>query len=112
MKPQDIDKIANVVVGSLAAAQGVGILGCGSISSTQDYDPIDDCTANNPFECVVAYDCGHAGMFSCANGFTCAPTTGNLFRCDEGDGFLCGGEAFSCVPGEAFWPTAVLPPLG
>ncbi|NLS78256.1 MAG: hypothetical protein GXY76_13450 [Chloroflexi bacterium] len=108
MKPQDIDKIANVVVGSLAGASGAGVLGCGSISNTQDYDPL--CTANAPFQCVGAYECGWQGMFTCGSSFSCAPTTGNLFLCDEGTGFLCGQGAFSCTPQEAYWPTAQLPP--
>jgi hypothetical protein len=109
MKPQDIDKIANLVVGSLAAAPGVGILGCGAVSSTVAYDPINECTDVAPFVCDVNYECGGQAQFSCTGGFNCTPTVGNEFRCDEGTGFYCGLESFTCSPLERFTPTVQLP---
>ena len=108
MKPQDIDKIANLVVGSLAAAPGVGILGCGSVSSSQDYDPA--CTPNAPFQCGAGgFECGHMGLFTCGAAFDCTPTGTDMFICDQDRGFFCG-EVFSCNPQGLFWPTATLPP--
>ena len=84
MRPQDIDKIANLVVKALAASPETGLLGCGSMSSTAEYAP--DCTWNNPYECGAGgYECGVAALFSC-----------DIFYCGEGSYvFMCGGP-FTC----------------
>jgi hypothetical protein len=88
MKPQDIDKIANIVVGSLSgSAAGAGLLGCGAISSAQDYE-LNECTdPSDPFfECgVPSFECGGNGIFTCCVGFDCTI------------GFTCPGPAiFGC----------------
>lgn len=95
MRPQDIDKVANLVVGSLAGASGAGILGCGAISSAQDYDPSRDCV-ETPFyyTCETGqYECGGQGNFDCCDGFTCD----NDFYCPGEARFACpNDQQFSC----------------
>ena len=56
MKPQDADRIANAVVGSLAGARDAGLLGCGAISSTVYYTWQPGCTTG--VGCEASYECG------------------------------------------------------
>ena len=102
MRPQEIDKIANLVVKALATSPEAGLLGCGSLSSTTEY--ATDCT---PFTCGAGgYECGVAALFSC-DFFFCG-AEGGVFVCD--DAFACDGECYCYgVPGgsHAFAP----PPL-
>jgi len=63
MRPQDIEKIANSVVGSFSGTASVSA-GCGSASSTVEYmcDGFD-------FACQSTYECGGAGNFTCGTTF-------------------------------------------
>ena len=81
MKPMDIDGIANAVVANLSG--GSGLLGCGSISSAQDYDP-------SIFACTGEYECGGAAVFACTEAFTC----NNEFFCTLLFGCQCD---FGCA---------------
>ena len=96
MKPQDIAKIADVVVASLAGAPGAGLLGCGSVSSTVAYDhPGGLCEANYACGGLAAFTCWMG--FGCPEGFICAPEAS--FTCGAYR-FVCtandGGTGFSC----------------
>ena len=107
MKPQDIDKIANLVVGSLSGVPGAGLLGCGAISSGQTYDPL----CNNPdiFVCTptASYECGGAARFSCCAGFECTSDFycpgPALFYCFNFEQFHCPGT-FVCGAQDTFSP--------
>jgi hypothetical protein len=122
MRPQDIDKVANLVVGSLANAGGIGILGCGSVTEQQAFNPAQECDVE-PFYFVCDegsdYDCGGLGDFHCCDGFTCT-TDFNCpgdarFTCPTDQDFNCLGE-FSCgTAGDTFALTSNfcgLPELG
>ena len=109
MKAQDIDKIANLVVGSLSGAPGAGLLGCGAVSSGQTYDPL----CNDPaiFVCTPqeAYACGGQARFSCCAGFEC-PTVFDcpgpaLFACLNQEQFICP-RTFDCGAQDTFEPTS------
>ena len=90
MNPQDIDKIANAVVGSLVGT-GPGLLGCGDWSGMSLYDV-------QVFACTGQFDCRG---FSCLQVFDCV----NVYvvrdgfwpdACEESDGrcpadFTCTG---------------------
>ena len=120
MRPQDIDKIANIVVGSLSgSAAGAGLLGCGSVSSTQDYE-LNECEdpADPFFACNDSgFQCGGLGLFTCCVGFDCltrfvCPGPA-LFNCGNSEQFMCY-QTFECAPLDTFEPTAGvcgLPPL-
>lgn len=87
MKPADIDRIANAVVGGLAGREA-GLLGCGAISSTEAYG----CPAE--YACDP-YECGGQGEFSCSNDFVCH----TLFDCPPPQAFSameCWSEWFYC----------------
>lgn len=87
MKPQDIDKIASVVVESLSGAPG--LLGCGSFTNRQRYDGPQG-------ECEVNYQCGGLGEFYCCYGFDCIA------------GFACpGNAAYACRNDEMFHCLAI-----
>ena len=115
MNLQDIDKIANLVVGSLSGSPGAGLLGCGAVSSTQSYDPL--CERPDIFNCAEGYECGGLADFTCCDAFECldfyCPGTANFgcggdiaYFCPEGAGFTCGGP-------DNFHPTfdyCVIPP--
>ena len=83
MKDEEIDKIAQAIAAKLAEPGGSGLLGCGSASSTQNYD----CSGN--YNCRP-YECGGAGSFRCHN-FDCR----NYFYCDP-SGFACTDVLFQC----------------
>ena len=108
MKPQDIDKIANLVVGSLSGAPGAGLLGCGSVTSAVDYDAAQ-CVGEQLFACTDGYECGGMADFTCCQGFECLAE----FDCPGGAMFGCGGDlnfacpqvAFTCGAGDTFKPT-------
>ena len=109
MRPQDIDKIANLVVGSLSGAPGAGLLGCGAVSSGQAYDPL--CNDPSIFVCtpVESFECGGEARFSCCAGFEC--TTDfycpgpNLFACLNQQQFICP-TTFVCGAQDSFEPTS------
>jgi len=75
MRPQDIEKIAQGVVGVFSrAGEGSIKAGCGAFSNPQAYE----C---NDFGCGANYDCGEMGNFTCAaNEFICA------------EGFFCAAN--------------------
>jgi len=100
MKPQDIEKIANVVVGAMAGARDAGLLGCGSLSSTQSYSAAPDEI------CTPLYYCGGRGAFSCSSGFTCEG-----FSCPPPEPFTCGGT-FTCEPLLQFFALPCVEPFG
>lgn len=84
MKPQDIDKIANIVVESLGGGPAPGLLGCFSITSTERY-------YHPPGDCKGLFQCGGLGDFLCCETFGCP------------QGFVCPGPArFNCLNEEAF----------
>ncbi len=86
MKPQDIARIANSVVGSVGIARDAGLLGCGAISSPVQFD-------TGILSCLPNYQCGGAGLFTCCEDFACA----SAFACPGPDGFRCDIErTFSC----------------
>jgi hypothetical protein len=67
MRPQDIEKIANSVVGAFTGPTQASA-GCGAISSAESYE----CATG--FTCgLVGYECGGQATFSCAPTatFTC-----------------------------------------
>ena len=63
MNPQDIDKIANAVVNSLAGA-GAGLLGCGAVSNSFEFFTRDD------LECGT-FECGGLALFRCCGDYVC-----------------------------------------
>ncbi len=75
MRPQDIEKIAQGVVGAFSRA-GEGSIkgGCGAFSNPEAYTCID-------FGCSANYECGEAGNFTCvAANFSCT------------EGFFCASD--------------------
>lgn len=114
MRPQDVDKIANLVVGSLTGTPGFGLLGCGAISSGQNYE-LNECTdPNAPFlvcDDGGTYECGGQGNFLCCAGFTCTTTftcPGPApFGCLNGQQFVCA-NTFTCGEQDTFAPTSGL----
>ena len=107
MNPQDIDRIANAVVNSLAGP-GPGLLGCGAVSSTIQYftDEELDCTD---------YQCGGRADFGCCEGFACSLAfwcDGASFACNWGAGFECADQ-YSCLDHNPYYPSWwVCPPPG
>ena len=88
MRPQDIDKIANVVVNSLAGT-GPGLLGCGAISATDQFVTFDQ------LECGT-YECGGQAGFGCCAGYTCRES----FFCFFTATFACQSSLlFTCPIG-------------
>ena len=73
MRPQDIEKIAQNVVGSFSQADSVRA-GCGAFSNPEAYTCPD-------FGCQSNYECGEAGNFTCS---------GSNFTCLEG--FFCASN--------------------
>ena len=106
MRPQDIDKIATLVVGSLAGTPGAGLLGCGSITSGQQYEAL--CVRPELFACTEDYECGGLARFACCDGFECSTDFDcpgpSLFGCGGYVNFTCHPEGFACG-GESFVPT-------
>ncbi len=75
MKPQDIEKIADSVIGAFARPTQASA-GCAGISDPTAFNcPVEQ----GDFSCLDNYDCGGAGAFKC--GMT-------LFTCEGGD-FSC-----------------------
>ena len=95
MRPQDIDKIASVVVGSLAGVRDAGLLGCGAISNPVQYD-WPSCPTPANFDCGASYECGGVALFTCCENFTCS----SGFVCPNPAGFWCQNDVmFTCAPG-------------
>ena len=83
MKAGDINSIASAVVASLAG-QDPGVLGCGAVSSTIEFD------APPVYACTGEYECGGAAWFNCE---------GQVYNCVND--FLCSYHLFQCNPGFA-----------
>ena len=81
MRPQDIEKIANSVVGAFGRPVRASA-GCSGVSDPQAYS-----CSGDPYDCSPNYVCGGQGSFSCdAEGFDCA----NNFTCSSN--WDCMGE--------------------
>jgi len=78
MRPQDIEKIAQGVVGVFRrTGEGSIKAGCGAFSNPQAYK----CNDFDDFDCSANYECGEMGNFTCAaNEFICA------------EGFFCAAN--------------------
>lgn len=88
MRPQDIERIADSVMGAFIRPTRASA-GCGDVSSTQSFScPDFGCGFGEP-----SYECGGAADFKCT-GFGCSPTA--LFGCDD---------LFSCSAGYAYTTT-------
>ena len=80
MRPQDIEKIANSVVGAFSQPSRASA-GCGAISSTQEYD----CSTGYYCQSEAGYECGGQASFDCTmESFSCV------------DGFNCP-SSFDCT---------------
>ena len=77
MRPQDIEKIANSVVGVFGRPIRASA-GCAGVSDPQAFD----CSE---YDCSVTYICGGQGTFSCGTNFGCVGD----FTCDSN--FDCTG---------------------
>ena len=109
MRPTDVDKIAEAIVGSLAGSDP-GLLGCGAISSPIAFE-VDylacgtfECGGVAPFDCNVVFGCGatngaaNAVMpFFCPENFGCETGYGppnclrvSAFGCDLAQVFAAG----------------------
>ncbi len=67
MRPQDIERIANSVMGAFTGPSQASA-GCGSFSSTQEF------TCSTGYFCQLAqgYNCGGQALFEClTEGFGC-----------------------------------------
>ena len=73
MRPQDIEKIANSVVGAFSRPSRASA-GCGDFSSTQEYDCSTGyyCQSEGGYECggQALFDCVQE-VFSCVSAFNC-----------------------------------------
>ena len=114
MRPQDIDKIANLVVGSLSGVPGAGLLGCGSVTSGQDFDIVICTDPTAPFffcDDGGSYECGGEARFLCCAGFVCETDFvcpgPSRFGCASSEDFLCA-ESFVCGEQDTFDPTSGL----
>ena len=72
MRPQDIEKIANSVVGVFGRPIRASA-GCSGVSDPQTFD------CGDTYDCSVTYVCGGQGTFTCDESFVC----GGTFRCDS-----------------------------
>jgi hypothetical protein len=94
MRSVDVEEIASAVVGSLAGTDP-GLLGCGAVSSPEDY------TCTGYYACSgdlgVAYDCGGAATFNCSPEFICYPNDAQ-FSCPPIVGATFGScdQVYSC----------------
>ena len=99
MRPTDVDKIAEAIVGSLAGSDP-GLLGCGAISSPIRFE-VDllqcgtfECGGVAAFDCNLRFGCGtnnEAGAvmsFFCPENFGC-DTGYNMVICTSNDLFGC-----------------------
>ena len=108
MRPTDVDKIAEAIVGSLAGSDP-GLLGCGAISSPIGFE-VDtllcgtfECGGIAPFDCNLRFSCG------ISNG---APNGPSAFYCPENFGCDAGylvpvcllADVFACNGIQAFFP--------
>ena len=80
MRPQDIERVANSVMGSLGRPTRASA-GCGGVSSPDTYG------CDTSYSCqVTTYECGGAGVFACTmEGFDCP----SMFDCPGPDMFSC-----------------------
>ena len=79
MRPQDIEKIANSVVGVFGRPIRASA-GCAGVSDPQTFD------CSETYDCSVTYICGGQGTFSCGTNFGCGGdfTCDSNFDCTEG----------------------------
>jgi hypothetical protein len=79
MRPQDIEKLANSVMGAVAQPTRASA-GCGSVSSTQEFS----CTQTD-YTCgpTASYACGGPAAFTCPGTYDCVLdfTCPDLFSC-------------------------------
>ena len=97
MRPTDVDKIASAVVSTLSGSDP-GLLGCGSVSSAQQFD-VDN------LECDPSYQCGGAAPFLCLFEFDCGSGPGPFYCGPSGPTtieFECPRQ-FSCDTAGAFF---------
>lgn len=66
MRPQDIEKIANSVVGAFGRPVRASA-GCAGASDPQSFQ----CTGD-AYDCSQGYVCGGEGSFTCDQGFVCS----------------------------------------
>ena len=94
MRPTDVDKIAEAIVGSLAGSDP-GLLGCGAISSPIAFE-VDYLTCGT-FECggVAAFDCNL--RFGCGDNNVVGAIGSNFF-CDDSFGCDTGYGLVACSP--------------
>ena len=80
MHPQEIEKIAQGVVGAFSPGCDPTVkAGCGAFSNPNAYD----CAL---FSCGDDYECGQAAVFTCSEDFTCAQS------------FFCGCGLYTAPP--------------
>jgi len=91
MTDEQIDKIAQAIAAKMAKPAGPAPLGCGSVSSSQDYG-----CDSGIYTCSASYECGGDGTFfctrfECRNGFNCPVGSSSQFSCTYGDNavFFC-----------------------
>ena len=98
MRPTDVDKIAEAIVGSLAGSDP-GLLGCGAISSPIGFE-VDylvcgtfECGGLAPFDCNMRFGCGTNGAVTAVMTFFCPEN----FGCDPGYTLICpSNDVFGC----------------
>ena len=107
MRPTDVDKIAEAIVGSLAGSEP-GLLGCGAISSPTGFEVdllqcgVFECGGLAPFDCNLRFGCGTVNPSGAVMAFFCPEN----FGCDQGyQTQVCVRvDAFGCDLNAAFLP--------
>ena len=77
MRPQDIEQIANRVIGALGTPVQASA-GCSGVSDPQPYTCGELRFVDNSYGCECTYECGGAGSFDCVEYFVCNDT----FTCE------------------------------
>lgn len=76
MRAKDIERIANQVMGKLAAPTAASA-GCSGVSDPETFECVGTVTLQQAdFACQSDYECGGAGLFACDQ-FACL----ELFQC-------------------------------
>ena len=103
MNAHEIDRIANGIVSALSGGSGPGLLGCGAVSSGQNYDLLEcSSPAAAFFVCADGnYECGGEAIFGCCAGFDCMADFycpgPSPFECLSPQTFVCL-DTFTCGP--------------